>query len=60
MILLEIKQAHRDASEYHPNHSHKERVGSMTHPLGPPASTCQHPVLRATTAAPLKERVSAS
>ncbi len=48
MNFLETKRAHRDASEYHPNHSHMERGGSKTHPIGPPAASCQHPVLKTT------------
>ncbi len=35
----------RDASEYHPDHFHVERQGSNTHPVGPPAASCQHAVL---------------
>ena len=27
------------------DHSHMERGGSKTHPVGPPAASCQHPVL---------------
>ncbi len=36
----------RDASEYHPNHFHVEREGSKTHPVGPPAASYQHTVLK--------------
>ena len=41
----ESKPAHRDASEYHPHHSHMEGGWSKTHPVGPPVASCQHPVL---------------
>ncbi len=30
----------------HPNHFHVERGGSKTHPVGPPAASCQQTVLR--------------
>ncbi len=43
---VSTKPAHMDASEYHPDHSHVERGGSRTHPLGPPAASCQHTVLK--------------
>ena len=46
MNFSESKPAQRDASEYHPNHPHMERVGSKTHPVGPPAASWQHPVLK--------------
>ena len=46
MNFFETKRAHRVASEYHPNHSHMERGDSKTNPVGLPAASCQHPVLR--------------
>ena len=47
MSFSETKQGDRDASEYHPNHSHVDRGGSKTHPVSPPVASCQHTVLRA-------------
>ena len=43
----ETKQGDRDASEYHPNHSHVDRGGSKTQPVGPQAAFCQHTLLMA-------------
>ncbi len=34
----ESKPAHRDGSEYHPDHSHIKRGGSKTHPRRPTSS----------------------
>ncbi len=46
LVVSETKRGNRDASEYHPNHSYVEWGGSKTHPVGPPAASCQHPVLK--------------